>query len=96
MLRPLRRVRYVVPDLASDSHVSRVATSVWAAVAKDLEGKGGKFLESMQEIGFWTRPEEKSVDWTDSEYAPYAYNDEKENKLWELSENLIKYSSSSF
>jgi NAD(P)-dependent dehydrogenase (short-subunit alcohol dehydrogenase family) len=68
------------------------ATSVWAAVAKDLEGKGGKFLESMQEIGVWTGPEEKRVDWTDSGYAPYAYNDEKENQLWELSEKLIEYS----
>jgi len=48
----------------------------------------------MQEIGVWTGPEEKRVDWTDSGYAPYAYNDEKENKLWELSENLIKYLSS--
>jgi hypothetical protein len=50
----------------------------------------------MQEIGVWTGPEEKRVDWTDSGYAPYAYNGEKENKLWELSENLMKYPSSSF
>jgi NAD(P)-dependent dehydrogenase (short-subunit alcohol dehydrogenase family) len=35
------------------------ATSVWAAVARDLEGKGGKYLESMQEIGEWTGPEER-------------------------------------
>jgi len=48
----------------------------------------------MQEIGVWTGPEEKRVDWTDSGYAPYAYSEEKDNKLWELSENLIKYLSS--
>jgi hypothetical protein len=31
----------------------------------------------MQEIGVWTGPEEKRVDWTDSGYALYAYNNEK-------------------
>jgi hypothetical protein len=65
------------------------ATSVWAAVARDLEGKGGRYLESMQEIGEWTGPEERRVDWIDPGYAPFAYDKEKENKLWELSEKLI-------
>jgi NAD(P)-dependent dehydrogenase (short-subunit alcohol dehydrogenase family) len=32
------------------------ATTVWAAIAKDLEGKGGRYLESMQEIGEWKGP----------------------------------------
>lgn len=67
------------------------ATSVWAAVAKDLEGRGGKYLESMQEIGVWKGPEEKRVDWTDPGYAPHAYDTEKEDKLWELSEELIRH-----
>jgi hypothetical protein len=65
------------------------ATSVWAAVARDLEGKGGRYLESMQEIDEWTGPEERRIDWTDPGYAPFAYDKEKENKLWELSEKLI-------
>ena len=65
------------------------ATSVWAATAKDLEGKGGRYLESMQEIGEWKGPEERRVDWTDPGYASHAYNEEKEDKLWALSEKLI-------
>jgi len=38
------------------------ATSVWAATARDLEGKGGRYLESMQEIREWKGPEERRVD----------------------------------
>jgi NAD(P)-dependent dehydrogenase (short-subunit alcohol dehydrogenase family) len=65
------------------------ATSVWAAISKDLEGKGGKYLESLQEIGVWTGPEEKRADWTDPGFAPFIFDTEKENKLWKLSEELI-------
>jgi NAD(P)-dependent dehydrogenase (short-subunit alcohol dehydrogenase family) len=65
------------------------ATSVWAAVGKDLEGDGGRYLESMQEIVEWTGPEERRIDWTDPGYAAHAYDVEKEDKLWELSERLI-------
>ncbi|KAE9372113.1 NAD(P)-binding protein [Stipitochalara longipes BDJ] len=65
------------------------ATSVWAAAARDLEGKGGRYLESMQEIGEWQGPEERRVDWTDPGYASHAYDKEKEDKLWVLSEKLI-------
>ncbi|KAN0110274.1 NAD(P)-binding protein [Hyaloscypha variabilis] len=65
------------------------ATSVWAAIARDLEGKGGRYLESMQEIGEWQGPEEKRVDWTDPGYASHAYDKEKEDKLWAMSEKLI-------
>jgi hypothetical protein len=65
------------------------ATSVWAAVARDLEGKGGRYLESMQEISEWKGLEERRIDWTDPGYASYAYDEEKENRLWALSETLI-------
>lgn len=65
------------------------ATSVWAAVAKALEGRGGKYLESLQEIGEWTGPEEKRIDWTDPGYAKYIYDNDKEDKLWKLSKDLV-------
>lgn len=65
------------------------ATQVWAAVAKDLEGKGGKYLESMQEIGEWKGPEERRGDWTDSGYTPYIYDEEKVTQLWTLTEELV-------
>ena len=65
------------------------ATSVWAALAKDLEGKGGKYLESMQEIGLWSGPEEQRMDWTDPGHAGYIYNEEKESRLWKMSIELV-------
>jgi len=65
------------------------ATSVWAAVAKDLEGKGGRYLESLQEIGHWEGPEERRLDWTDSGYGEWIYDDVKAERLWKLSEELI-------
>ena len=66
------------------------ATTVWAAISKDLEGRGGKYLESMQEIHEWKGPDEMRIDWTDPGFAPYAYDKEKEDRLWQLSEKLIK------
>jgi hypothetical protein len=56
-----------------------------------LEYKGGRYLESMQEIGKWHGLEERRVDWTDPGYACYAYDEEKEDKLWALSEKLNKH-----
>lgn len=61
------------------------ATSVWAAVARELEGKGGKFLENCEVIG--PAPKDWSV--LDYGYAPWAYNPEGEEKLWELSLELV-------
>ncbi|KAH8812308.1 WW domain-containing oxidoreductase [Xylogone sp. PMI_703] len=65
------------------------ATQVWAAVAKELEGKGGKYLESMQEIGEWPGPEERRQDWTCSGYSPFIYDQEKADRLWKLTEELV-------
>jgi NAD(P)-dependent dehydrogenase (short-subunit alcohol dehydrogenase family) len=65
------------------------ATSVWAAVARDLEGRGGKYLESLQEIGRWEGPEERRLDWTDPGYEEYIYDEEKAERLWVLSEELV-------
>jgi len=65
------------------------ATQVWASVGKELEGKGGRYLESMQEIGEWKGPEESRMDWSDSGYAPHIYDEEKAERLWRLSEELV-------
>ncbi|KAM0248823.1 hypothetical protein ACHAQJ_009309 [Trichoderma viride] len=66
------------------------ACSVWAALAKDLEGKGGKYLENMQEIGLWSGPEEERMDWTVPGYSKFIYDEEKEDRLWDLSIGLVK------
>ncbi|EQL01039.1 hypothetical protein G6O67_000970 [Ophiocordyceps sinensis] len=61
------------------------ATSVWAATAAALEGKGGKYLENCQIIG----PYEPSNGQFSPGYAPYAYDVDKAKKLWEMSRKLV-------
>lgn len=61
------------------------ATSVWAAVAKELEGKGGKYLDDVAEAekvapeGWAARPG----------YAPSAYDPPTEKRLWTESLKLV-------
>ncbi|KAF2263199.1 short-chain dehydrogenase [Lojkania enalia] len=61
------------------------ATSVWAALAKYLEGKGGIYLE---DCGV-APPATEGYGDIDPGYESYAYDEEKENKLWKLSLELI-------
>lgn len=60
------------------------ATSVWAAVGKIWEGKGGKYLFDCG-VGGPT----KSPPGVDSGFATFAYNPEGEDRLWELSAKLV-------
>lgn len=55
------------------------ATSVWAAVAKELEGVGGKYLEdvSVSEPAKMPHPIESPLG-----YAAYAFNEANEKRLW--------------
>ena len=63
------------------------STTVWAAVAEELEGKGGLYLEDCQ-IG-------KEVDSMEEIYKnmlgvmPYAKNESSADKLWDLSVKLV-------
>ncbi|KAK2021692.1 short chain dehydrogenase [Colletotrichum zoysiae] len=61
------------------------ATSIWAAVAAELEGKGGRYLEDVAEAekvtpeGWMARPG----------YAPSAYDPPTEKRLWAESLKLV-------
>ncbi|CCD43583.1 hypothetical protein QC760_001856 [Botrytis cinerea] len=61
------------------------ATTVWAAVAGELEGTGGKYLENCQ----ISKPYEPSAGQWGPGYAPWAYDSEKEAKLWAVSLKLV-------
>lgn len=61
------------------------ATSVWAAVSKDLEGKGGLFLEGCSVSGL-TPPESHMAEYG---HSKWAFEPENEAKLWELSMKLV-------
>ncbi|CAG7558006.1 unnamed protein product [Fusarium equiseti] len=65
------------------------ATSVYAALSKDWEGKGGKYLSNCAE----EPPLEKGIDPSSlvSGYADWIYNKEAEKKLWDDSLKLVKW-----
>ncbi|TDZ32473.1 Dehydrogenase/reductase SDR family member on chromosome X [Colletotrichum spinosum] len=60
------------------------ATSVWAATAAVWEGEGGKYLFDMSVGG----PAKEMESLADYGYAPHAFDEESEDKLWKLSEEL--------
>lgn len=61
------------------------ATTVWAAVAKDWEGKGGVYLEDCQV----SKPAKEGYSLLDPGHEKYAYNEENEGKLWRASCELV-------
>jgi len=78
-----------VSGISKDEHLSKIfkspeqgaATTVWAATAAALEGKGGKYLEDCQIIPAW---EPSQGTWGPG-YGPHAYDPEKEARLWDVS-----------
>jgi hypothetical protein len=58
------------------------ATTVWAAIGKDLEGKGGLYLEDAQIAT-------ASVPPAITGYDTHAYDVEGAKKLWEYSEKIV-------
>ena len=64
------------------------ATSVWAAVGSELDGKGGLYLE---DCSFSVQKDNaKDVYTSVFGFLPYAVNPDSVNKLWNLSANLTK------
>lgn len=59
------------------------ATSVWAATAPELEGKGGLYLEDCNE-GEPAVPEKRT-----SGYFPHALDQEAAARLWRVSEDMV-------
>ncbi|ORY65534.1 uncharacterized protein BCR38DRAFT_474407 [Pseudomassariella vexata] len=61
------------------------ATSVYGAVSKDLEGKGGLYLEGASVAG----PVPEDGDAVEYGYAMWAFDEGKEEQLWRVSERMI-------
>lgn len=64
------------------------ATTIWAATARDLEGRGGVFCEDCCIIGPVVSKND-GFDQMGAGYAEWAYNPEGEEKLWKLSNELV-------
>lgn len=62
------------------------ATTVLAAISKEWEGKGGKYLEDCDVAKF------EPLIVTMAGVRPYAYDEEKENRLWELTRKTLNLS----
>jgi NAD(P)-dependent dehydrogenase (short-subunit alcohol dehydrogenase family) len=63
------------------------ATTVWAAVGKVWEGRGGRYLEDCQVSG----PAREGYTVAEPGYEAWAYNAENEGKLWEMSNEWVGF-----
>lgn len=61
------------------------ATTIWAALDKSLEGKGGLYLEDCQ----ISKPVEPGAPFAAPGYAEHAFNPEAEARLWKESCKLV-------
>jgi hypothetical protein len=63
------------------------ATTVWAAVGKVWEGKGGRYLGDCQV----SRPASEGYQIADPGYETWAYDPENEKKLWEMGNKWVGF-----
>jgi len=61
------------------------ATQVRAAVAREWEGKGGRYLENCAE----SPPLDPNAPFFTAGYAPHAYNPDAEARLWKASCEMV-------
>lgn len=61
------------------------STSVWAAVSRELEGRGGKYLERNRV----SEPVKKGFGLIDPGHAEWAYDEEKAKRLYDISVGLV-------
>lgn len=59
------------------------ATTVWAAISRECEGKGGKYLKDCS----ISRPRQDGKG--SAGYAPHAYDEAAAKKLWDVSLKLV-------
>ena len=62
------------------------ATSIYGAVSKELEGNGGLYLEGASVA---VHPCPPDGDGAEYGYGSRAFDQEKEEKLWDLSKTMV-------
>ncbi len=77
--------------LAMKSPEQGAATTVWAAVGKQWEGKGGKFLEDCSVSEPFVADDPRHEGWGPMApgYAPHVYDQQAAQQLWEVSLKLV-------
>jgi hypothetical protein len=64
------------------------ATTVWAAVSDDFKNDGGHYLENLTVTG----PRDESDESIHAPgYAPHVFDQEKEDRLWKISNELVGF-----
>jgi NAD(P)-dependent dehydrogenase (short-subunit alcohol dehydrogenase family) len=71
------------PNPRFKSTAQGAATSIWAAVAPELEGIGGRYLEDCAIASPWTRERPMSG------YMPHALDADGADRLWAVSEAMV-------
>lgn len=79
----LPKLKHILKDASQGA-----ATTVWGTVAKVLEGKGGMYLEDCGEAAPAAQAA-GSETIASGGYAPFAFDEEAEKKLWEVSCDLV-------
>lgn len=75
----LKKLKNVLKDSAQGA-----ATTVWGAVAKVLEGKGRLYLK---DCGVAQEGKDENIDV--GGYAPFAFDEEAEKRLWDVSCEMV-------
>ncbi|MCJ1368706.1 hypothetical protein MMC16_007851 [Acarospora aff. strigata] len=77
--------KFMTPELklSMKSPEQGAATTVWAAIGKEWEGKGGKYLN---DCSIARTPQDGEVNLG---YASHAYDEEAAKRLWEVSTQLV-------
>ncbi|KAH6988843.1 hypothetical protein BKA56DRAFT_477314 [Ilyonectria sp. MPI-CAGE-AT-0026] len=86
----------IVKNMAKDTSSLRfmtnpqqgAATTVYAAISKDWEGRGGRYLAECTEQGP-AKPETPALSMEDLGYASWAFDEDKALKLWKVSCELV-------
>ena len=88
-VRKLAEPLWEMPSIRAreKSPAQGAATTTYAAVSKDWEGKGGRYLSNCMEMGPFGGKEGFEV--MDEGYAPWAYDQEKEDRLWADSLRMV-------
>ena len=84
-MTPESRKQFETPEVANylKDVEQGAATTVWAAIGKEWEGKGGKYLENVSVSQPYKEGGGRKG------YNPWAYDEQGAAQLWDLSAQLV-------
>jgi NAD(P)-dependent dehydrogenase (short-subunit alcohol dehydrogenase family) len=88
-VRKLAEPLWEIPSIKAREKTAAqgASTTLYAAISSEWEGKGGRFLSNCMEMGPFRGKEGFEV--MDEGYAPWVYDEEKQDKLWADSLKMV-------